>query len=275
MIGIVSFASGTSAWKRAGRRIEKQLQSIESGKLVSKVYFNLQDLYMERADFEFTQANSKGLGYWVWKPYTVLRFLHDHPETKSIIYLDAGCDITEQALENHILKLYQGLNGKQGLFFNMPDIPEWKFTKRNLANEISPTEQMMLEPQITATIFFLTREFAIELCEQWLRTMRLNNYNLLNDEVSDEIEGFVAHRHDQSIVSLLIKKLYSNQVTIQSLSEFEKDNAWVQISRNRSSLPVADERTIATLIKLCEKAKDRTERLYLEAIRRRREVRGL
>lgn len=272
MIGIVSFAAGSRAWTRAGHRIERQLNSLKSDKVVSKVYFNLRDLQMQRNDFGFARRHSKGHGYWIWKPYAVLRFLQENPDVDRVIYLDAGCDVMKNSCDSQIQELCKDFIGSEGLFFSLSNKPEWQFTKKTLAQEISVTESMMLEFQISATMFCLTREFAEELCDLWLQTMRISNYELLIDEASDEAEGFISHRHDQSILSVLIKKHYLEKVVIQNLSHYEKINTWLHISRNRSSLPAADDRSIAKLIKLREKVSDRIERLSLKISDNRREI---
>jgi hypothetical protein len=242
---------------------------------VSKVYFDLKELQMDSADLRFAKAHSKGCGYWVWKPYTVLKFLQDNPEIDRVIYLDAGCDVVENSSFDVIEELWEGIAGKKGLVFKMSDIPEWKFTKKSLVIEISASESMMLDSQITASIFCLTREFALEFCNQWLRIMQIADHKLLIDETSKEADGFLAHRHDQSILSLLIKKYHSEKVVVHDLNDFEKANSWVRISRNRSSLPAEDQRLKAKFIKFGEKIVDRIERQSFRILRGRREIRGV
>ena len=267
MIGIVSFASGNRAWTRAGCRIERQLRSLEAENFVSRVYFDLKELQLDSADLDFAQKHPKGLGYWIWKPYTVLRFLQEHPEVDRVIYLDAGCDVSGNSTFAAVEELWAGVAGKSGLVFKMSDIPEWKFTKKSLASEISATETMMNDSQITASVFCLKREFALEICNQWLSVMKNAEYAHLTDEISDEAEGFVAHRHDQSMLSLIVKKYHSERVLVQDLRDFEETNSWIKISRNRSSLSVDDQRLKAKTIKLCEKIVDRIERLGLRIFR--------
>lgn len=260
MIGIVSFGSGSRAWIRAGNRLRGQLKQMESSDFYSRVYSNIDELNLSPDDFSFVRKNPKGMGYWIWKPHAILKMLEEHPNVNTIVYLDAGCDISIGATQAAIRTLLAEMAGKNAIVFEMPHLLEYQFTKRSLATYLDATEIAMESPQIAGGVFCLERQFAVRFCNRWIDVMRSDSYEYLLDETGLSESNFIAHRHDQSIFSLLMKQEASDQVLIKNLSFFETQNSFLSIARNRSSLHSSDRSLLAMVVKIFEKIIDRIDR---------------
>ena len=81
----------------------------------------------------------------------------------------------------------------------------------------------------------------IDLCTRWLEIGRLENYHYIDDSPSNSANslGFIEHRHDQSILSLLLKE---RQIVGPDQSEtFFSD--WI---REGSSFPIWNMRHVGS-----------------------------
>lgn len=260
MIGIVSFGSGSRAWIRAGKRLKKQLKPLGSVDFVCEVYSSIKDLNMNQNDLHFSEKNPKGLGYWIWKPHVILKMLEEYPTVDQLIYMDAGCDISGSVSTTKVRMLLSEMLDKDAIVFNMPNIAECQFTKSTLGAYLNASMSAMESPQICATVFCLRREFAIDFCKQWIDVMRARNYEFLIDDPIPTGDNFIAHRHDQSIFSLLMKQKADDRIIVKELSYFENQESFLNIARNRSSRQASDQTVLSIAIKVFEKLVDRFDR---------------
>jgi hypothetical protein len=95
-----------------------------------------------------------------------------------------------------------------GLFFSLPFL-EQEWTKAVCASELGATALELSTPQIQATWFMLSVcEHTKGLIDLWYRRCIEHDYLMLRDKDDSLIEcvSFIDHRHDQSILSLLVKR---------------------------------------------------------------------
>jgi hypothetical protein len=246
-ICFVTLGAGSAGWNLAAKRLEIEAKF---SKRFDEVYnFKIKDLkLLTPHDRKFIQTNKKGLGYWLWKPYTILQAIHNSNKSELFWYADAGCDINPgHNSKGNFLKIIQQAQSKEALFFQSK-YNEIDFSKEVTRKYFHEQYNLVVEnndKQIVATSFILKRNFAIELCQEWIQTMKIDDYNLLRDSTNLHEE----HRHDQSILSLLIKtKLrngISNYVSInnESLIDYipnahpSNANKFLICSRNRTPIP--------------------------------------
>jgi len=162
----------------------------------------------------FIESNPRGYGYWIWKPYLIMKSLKSLNDGDVLIYSDVGCYLNLNA--NSVKRLYEYIeivkNSRYGILSFQLEHLEYKYNKRVTIREIvglipNPnTNQIINSGQCMATIVILCKTpYSIMLTKQWWGYAE--NYNLINDTIVDfEHPEFVDHRHDQSIYSLLVKR---------------------------------------------------------------------
>lgn len=180
----------------------------------------------------FIQNNSRGYGYWIWKPATVLNALSLCNDGDIVIYADAGCSI----LKNHndkMIKFYQTLlNDKDTdmIYFydSNPKRPEIVWTKQDLFHllfgSMSNYQKVEKENHLNVWQFpssvFLCKKTSntMHLMHNWYKIAMSDNHRYLNNSKSihPEHESFKENRHDKSIYSLLIKK-YTHDNTLKAV----------------------------------------------------------
>ena len=157
---------------------------------------------------------SRGAGYWLWKPYFVARALASLEEGDILCYADAAMHFVRpitpmleaMARENlDLLILGEGFR-------------ETYFTKRDAFVLMDvDREGFLATPQRFASCFFLRRSaWSDRFSRQYLEFAQ--DPRILTDQPNTcgrpNYPGFRAHRHDQSIFSLL-SKLHEVQVLEQ------------------------------------------------------------
>jgi len=173
----------------------------------TKKFFDSAILYKkEDIDINFYEKNSKvlnskrGAGYWLWKPYLILKAMNKINEGDIIFYLDLG-DHLHSDIYNMIDKTVMDNSGfflVNGNFINK----DWtKYDCFNLMNcyEEKYTESTQLEAGCCA---FRKDNNVISFLKEWL--FFCCNYDIISDDQSVRIDrSFNEHRYDQSILTNL------------------------------------------------------------------------
>jgi hypothetical protein len=126
-------------------------------------------------------------------------------ENDILVYLDSGCEIS--SLGRSIFLDYLSIaNKKNGVFFNTK-FKEKYWTKMDLIEHLC-SYSLLNSKQIQATFFFIknTQNNRI-FTQRWFNISISNNYHFIDDSISElkNLDLFIEHRHDQSILSLLVK----------------------------------------------------------------------
>ena len=156
----------------------------------------------------------RGGGYWIWKPYIILKMLEQINNDDIIVYIDSGCDInitpeSKQRFDEYIEMVN---NSNTGLlrfqlthleknFTNKKTVEYFK-NKFNIDN--IKMDEYLEDFQILATALIIRKtQFTIDFFNKVLEILN-DDMNLFSDEYTlyNEI-----HRHDQTIMSLLNKHM--------------------------------------------------------------------
>lgn len=204
----VTFGGGMYRWRRAAQRIAREVSpaspSLET--LVATERSLPTSFRTEHADI---LRSGRGYGYWIWKPYLLLRAL-DQSRPRGVVYLDAGSTVNLSTPEarKRWADYVEHAEDVGGTFFQM-DLTEEAWTKPELLEHLALDEPDRRSGQIMGGHLFLhNRRDARELLQQWYAMCCLRAYCFLDDSRWDpELAPgpFVEHRHDQSILSCLIK----------------------------------------------------------------------
>ena len=152
-------------------------------------------------------SNKRYYGYYACKPYFVLQALNSIPENDVLLYVDSGCELNRNGLDK-LNQYYQECIDTSGVFFSL-DLPEIQWTKMDTYRKIiGDNDEHFMTRQIISGIFFLKNTQMIrDLVGEWMSICVEDDGRYLDDSPSklknDEI--FREHRHDQSILSLLLK----------------------------------------------------------------------
>ncbi len=214
---------------RSLNRVERQARSLN---FYDQIYItNENDLSVEFYEKHGSRlvVGGRGYGYWAWKPYLIKDIMESMQYGDVLQYMDAGCHLNFGGLERltqyfDIAKqsstgvvAFQAKNsdrfdlppveGKNKNFF---DQQEYKYNKTDLLiecdvlNDIGITET----PQIGATLIFIKKSTpSIDLVNEWIGLIE-KDFKFIDNTPSSNAErsGFIEHRHDQAIFSLLCKK---------------------------------------------------------------------
>lgn len=211
------------------RRVDRQARSLN---FYDEIFItnekNLSAEFYEKHGSNIV-VGGRGYGYWAWKPYLIKDIMESMQYGDVLQYMDAGChlnscglerlsayfDITKQSSTGIVA--FQAKNsdrldlppieGKNKNFF---DQQEYKYNKSDLLiecdvlNDIGITET----PQIGATVIFIMKSIiSIDLVNEWIGLIE-KDFKFIDNTPSSNLErnGFIEHRHDQAIFSVLCKK---------------------------------------------------------------------
>jgi hypothetical protein len=203
---IVQITYGNSYFTRQLKLNNKS--AIEVGEVDEHYAYHMKDL-----DDEFKKKNKgilsrgRGNGLWLWKPYiinkTIVEKLNDGDY---LIYTDAA-----MLFMNSTRLLIDFLNEQNAsMWFNRLTLKERKFSKRDafiLMDADTPyyydTNQYMAGIQI-----YKKSNYTVKFIQEWLTYCQderiiTGQKNVMGKE---NYKGFVDNRHDQTALSLLIKK---------------------------------------------------------------------
>ena len=147
----------------------------------------------------------RGYGLWLWKPYIIYKTLKDIAnEGDMLFYCDAG------AIMFRNINYIEDVMGKDDIWVSFIPLIEWQFTKKDAFSILNCDKvEYKNSPQIQGGFIYLRKsKKSMELVKEWLNNCC--NINLLhpNNILTGypNPKGFVEHREDQSILSLLCKK---------------------------------------------------------------------
>lgn len=159
----------------------------------------------------FIASNPKGYGYWVWKPYILMRTLSLIPEGAFLLYTDAGCSLSRHGVPRLLdyLAMLESA-GRDVLAFQMDLLPEGHWTKMDVCTRLGYTTPAELETgQCMATAMVIRNSTGGRgFVKRWASLVE-GDTSLIDDTPSEipNAPGFIQHRHDQSVFSILAKQL--------------------------------------------------------------------
>lgn len=253
-VHLITFGGGSFAFRRSARRLASQ--AMTSGVFSSITYLydkQLKDFYPDfwSAHSKFILALEKGYGYWLWKPAIIKRKLAEIPEGDILFYLDSGCEFNlgQKGPRSRFMEYLEATNLHGSLAMQTQDFPDGRifpkeenYSKRLCIDELKPSASTLDSNQIWGGFIMLKNNpVNRNLVSKWFDYCKLKNYSLLTDTSDNfELAEFQAHRHDQSIFSILYKE--SSHFYIPDETDWRKNwsthgaNYPVWSLRNRSGI---------------------------------------
>ena len=169
-------------------------------------------------------SEHKGYGYYIWKPRIVKQVLATLQEGDILHWLDSGSHLNPRGLWRleEYFEIAQQVEGGFLGFENkppngplhydgrpLPDNAEYLLTKGDLLDwfQVRDLPEICQTQQIGATTFMIRKcEQSVDFIDQWNSVFE-GRLHLIDDtpSVSANEPGFIQHRWDQSILSILAK----------------------------------------------------------------------
>jgi hypothetical protein len=154
---------------------------------------------------ETIRRHARGYGLWTWKPHVIAAALAELPPGELVVYCDAGCSLNREGLPRLEEYLALAADHPTGLLAFTLDGTVGEWTKRHaLAACGRDTAEFRGQSMISATCLVLqSGPAARDLVAEWAR--RMADRSLVDDSPSPggEHPEFRAHRHDQSLFTIL------------------------------------------------------------------------
>jgi len=189
---------------------------------------------------KYLKPGIRGFGYWSWKPQIILQALDLMNDGDMLQYTDAGCHLNVGG-KKRLLQYFDILNSSESgiLAFQaikpelplkydgreLPKLLEFQWAKGDLIDHfgIRNCGEILNSEVIGAGIIFIKKSNkSKKIIQEWSDVI-MKNFSLLDDSrsKSENIPGFIEHRHDQSIFSILCKL---NKVKTLSAFEYSYPN---------------------------------------------------
>jgi hypothetical protein len=155
-------------------------------------------------DVKFKEKNShilsqsRGAGYWLWKPYIIDKTINQMQDGDILIYADAGIEFIDNV--RHII---DRMKTDVFLFGNMYDHVHW--CKMDVIKAICPTISTSKQVQASVMLFRVS-ETSKAFVKKWLQYCTRPGFIDDSKSISANHPEFQEHRHDQAIVTCLAYK---------------------------------------------------------------------
>ena len=226
MVYLLSFAD--SRMQRSLDRLARQAKSLNT---FDDIYMFIEnDLPVDfREHFkEKLIPGSRGYGYWSWKPEAILMALDRIQDEDCLLYIDAGCHLNDRGKKRLLeyfkileqeetgivtFKAIQPTEDNSSLVYDgrkLFDQPNYRWIKGDLLDYFGEKDNpsVVNDQAIGSGIIFVRKcDRAIRIIREWQKII-WHHFNLLDDtpSVSANLAGFIEHRHDQAIWTLLCLK---------------------------------------------------------------------
>ena len=223
-ITVVSYAAGDEI---------HYINQVDLDKTLPKNYKHV--MYNEKMIKTFIDSNpdvfkhKRGSGYWLWKPYIILKELEKMNEDERLLYIDSGSHL-KNPIDDLIKEYDEDLISFECL--GGQKLKQW--TKRDLFIRMNLDNPDIVNSLQAEAGFLILKKSAIPIIQEWLR---LGSIPENIDDSPSKIENypeFEEHRHDQSILSLLIMTSNKYGVTTKVLPFEEKYPKYVNHHRRRN-----------------------------------------
>jgi hypothetical protein len=143
------------------------------------------------------------VGYWLWKPQIVKLTFEQMEMGDELMYGDTGCQI-----RGHLQSLFDLLAKQDVVPFHLEDChTDRRWSKADLLNRLNVHDSQIKDSPQRLSGYFLLRKTpqVMQLIDTFAALV--HDVSLLDDSpsITPEDPKFTAHRHDQSIWSLITK----------------------------------------------------------------------
>ena len=146
----------------------------------------------------------RGGGYWLWKPYFINKTINEMNDGDYLFYSDSGSFYIDKV--TYLIKSMEDAN-EEIMVFDLPLIEkQWTKPLAFKIMDLDDDKYKDSNQRLATYILFKVSDKSRKFIKEYLELC--TNENLLVDSTAEVVTEsfFKAHRHDQSILSLLSKK---------------------------------------------------------------------
>lgn len=199
MLYVVNFADE----KYRDKQILNTKSAYEKGKADKVFEYSPKDLTELKLKFPTHFNVKRGYGLWFWKPYVILKALERITEGDYLFYCDSGSIFIDDI---HKLIPDMQKSGEDIMVYELPLLNKC-FTKEETFQLLNCNDHS--GNQILGTFILLRKSNkSISYMKEWFNAMtdiRVLDSKIYISEIKNP-KYFIAHREDQSILTLLCKK---------------------------------------------------------------------
>jgi hypothetical protein len=156
-------------------------------------------------------TRGKTRSHFLWKPYIIKEKLKNIKNNDFLIYLDAGCSISNDGIDRFHEYLEMLDESKKGVLSFCGCHLEKVHTITRIFNhlKIKTDSDEALSGQLFASALIMQKnDHLIEMIDEWqdIADKKPLLFTDVYSDVDDNHQGFVENRHDQSVFSLIRKK---------------------------------------------------------------------
>lgn len=154
-------------------------------------------------------SNPRGAGYWIWKPYIILKTFESLENGDCVLYSDAGLKVIDNLTP--LFEIISSNHNDGKLIFKLPWVGVQHiakmWTKRDCFVLCEADEAKFWNAPMTngAVSLWTKTDKNIEFLKEWLRYLK--DPRIVTDDVNmcgkPNFIEFRDHRHDQSVLSIL------------------------------------------------------------------------
>lgn len=236
MYHLVSFAD--SRMRPALHRLKMQAKEMELFESIHLLNESSLSIEFRKRFKDKLVFGSRGYGYWSWKPEVILNGLSRIGDGELLLYIDAGCHLNPLG-KSRLLQYFEHLmresNGILAFQANppgiqnstlkydgrrLPDQANYRWIKGDVLDYFNVREDpgIVNAQAIGAGIILIRKcDNGVNIIKEWQKTI-WERFDLLDDSPSSstDLKGFLEHRHDQAIFTLICMKY-----RIKTLSAYE------------------------------------------------------
>ena len=186
----------TNNWKKSQQLAESKAYLHGADKVISSGPKDLnRDFISKNVDI---LSKRRGGGYWLWKPYLILKTLNSMEEQDLLIYSDSGAHAISD-----LDKIYSLVSNKDIALFELHDKKNVEWTSKDCCDILGCNDDEFLQSNQVCATFQVYRKTqkSVEFVENYLNFCQ-NKSAILDSDKGVGLE-YIEHRHDQSILSCL------------------------------------------------------------------------
>jgi len=230
---VVFLTFADSKYKKSLLRLQSQVN--QSKCITDTYFFTEKDLESNFAHKFRPWLYRRGYGYWQWKSYLIEKVMVTLTDGDVMIWSDVGNVYNVQAekrLEEYIDRVCKSVSGL--LVFSQKQI-EKAWTKADCLEYFGVLKNELITdtPQYWAGGFLICKnKFSMTIIHKWA-DVAINHFDLITDKrsVLPNLSGFIEHRHDQSVFSILAKLYHADAYPPNEVDKSNFENIPIQPRR--------------------------------------------
>jgi len=207
----ITFGGGSQNYIDAVNRMKNELLQTEVFDTVIGYTDNdlRKDVDFWEKNRNFIENNKRGYGYWIWKPYLIMKTMELMNDNDILLFLDAGCEIVNNEKTKELMMGFINKCNETEILYSPAGHNEKLYNKMDLIDYMKLNNDQIKDSMQyqTGVIFIKKNNKMLDFIKEWYSIAISNNYHLIDDSASkipnDQL--FIEHRHDQAIFSLLTK----------------------------------------------------------------------